>query len=205
VDKPVVKAAKAKQTSTPVIKKAEVQKPAIKNKVDSRPVLPKVQIAAAPVVVAIPAPVITPAAPEKIIETKLKKTAPVVEKNAITPDRLNNFVTEFSLAYEEGDIDSFMAFFTENASTNDARDKAGVRVDYEKLFSSTDMRVIDLDKLKWKIKKQKAIGKGKFDVTVLASGGDKMKKFAGALKLEIVSEGNALKLKGMFHAYDANE
>lgn len=144
----------------------------------------------------IEAPELT--APKAQSAAKTEKIKPISQK------RLDDFVTEFSLAYEEGDLDVFMTFFSEVASTNDARNKLAIRQNYEKFFADTEMRVIDLDNLGWKMKKQEAVGKGAFFVTVLGLGGEEMKKFSGLIKLEIIEVDHQLKLKGMFHVYGAS-
>ena len=139
------------------------------------------------------------------LQRNLKPSVVLPKSKRITQKRLSHFVTEFSLAYEEGNVDAFMTFFAEDASTNEASNKLDIRKDYEKLFASTEMRVINLDSLKWKIKREKAVGKGDFDVTVLGAGAEEMKKFSGLIKLEVVNTGDKMKLKGMFHAYGTGE
>jgi len=136
---------------------------------------------------------------------RVKSDIAPIKSTSITQERLITFLTDFSLAYEEGNLEAFMTFFTEDSSTNDARNKQAIRQDYEKLFSSTEMRVIDLENLSWKIKEKKAVGKGAFNITVLGRGGGKMKNFSGLIKLEVVNIGDNIRLKGMFHAYGVDE
>ena len=122
----------------------------------------------------------------------------------LTLPKMQDFITEFSLAYEEGDLGAFMTYFADNAATNDASNKAAIEQEYKNLFGSTEMRVIDLEGLNWKIKRKKAVGKGNFEVTVLGLGGGKMKSFTGVIKLELVNIADEIKIVGMFHAYDTS-
>ena len=155
-----------------------------------------------------PAQVAKPVAKVEKPIISVKKPVVMPEKTAaksqvISKKRLKNFITDFSLAYEEGNLDAFMTYFAADASTNDAANKAGIRKEYQALYDSTEMRVIDLDNVQWKIKKRKAIGKGDFTITVLGAGGGEMKSFSGLIKLEVVPVGKELKIKGMYHAYES--
>ena len=209
--KPSVKPS-AKPNTKPEVKSKVITSPKVEkvSAVEKKPVQNKLatpSIVASPLVIpVIPKPEIkidASLANEK--EVKAPAKVETVKSKGITQKRLSKFVTDFSLAYEEGNLDAFMTFFSENSSTNDARTKVAIREDYKKFFGDTEMRVIDLENLNWKIKKQKAVGKGGFVVTVLGAGGGKMKNFTGLIKLEVVEVNNKLKLKGMFHAYGASE
>ncbi|MDH5257087.1 MAG: DnaJ domain-containing protein, partial [Gammaproteobacteria bacterium] len=217
-------------TQRPVTNSVKIKSPGIEltKAKELKVVTPKV-VATLPVVAVLPKvesktgpKAISKAEPATIIEKKKIESKNVESKKEIsektetakksenkttpiTQNRLSDFVTDFSLAYEEGNLDAFMTFFTDDASTNEAVNKLAIRKDYEGLFGSTEMRVIDLEKLNWKIKKQKAVGKGGFVLTVLGKGGGKVKNFSGLIKLEVVNVNNLLKIKGMFHAYGANE
>ena len=115
--------------------------------------------------------------------------------------RVNNFISEFTLSYEEGDIKQFMKLFTKDAATNDGTGADLIEQDYSALFDSTEMRVIDLKGLSWELAEDNATGKGAFIVTVLRKGGDSMRKFSGNIRLQVVRENGRLKLKGMYHSY----
>ncbi len=179
-----------------VIKKSVVEK-IVAEKTITKPVVPKLiqqdfsnQVG----------PAVIPAVAVVMSGAALIKPAQAKATN-ITEKRLTDFITRFSLSYEEGNLDEFMVFFSPSAATNDALDKTAIRADYKALFAGTEMRVIDLDNLNWKIEKQKAVGKGEFAITVLGAGAGQMKAFTGLVKLEIVEINRELKLEGMFHAY----
>jgi len=138
-----------------------------------------------------PAPVIT--SPESTA-----KSRPIAK---IANTELKSFVTDFSIAYEEGDLNGLMRFFAKNAVVNDSQSKQAIKADYESLFSSTDMRVIDLHGLSWDIRKQTAVGQGEFLITVLRKGSETMKNFSGTIKLEVKKTNGKLMLVGMKHTY----
>ena len=184
-----------KEQNADQVNKIDVPVPAIKSPVAMLPL-------------GSPVEVLKPVA--KVEKTIIPEAKPVampkksaVKSQVISKERVKNFITDFSLAYEEGNLDAFMTYFAADASTNDAANKAGIRKEYQALYDSTEMRVIDLDNVQWKIKKHKAIGKGDFTVTVLGTGGGEMKSFSGLIKLEVVSVGKELKIKGMYHAYES--
>ena len=123
----------------------------------------------------------------------------------ITNTELKQFITRFTLAYEEGNLKEYMKYFAVDAKTNDAPNRNAIATDYASLFDSTEMRVIDLQGLQWQVKDKTATGKGDFLVTVLRKGGEAMRNFAGSIKLEVEKVGGQLKLKGMYHAYGSDE
>lgn len=192
-------------TPEPVVQKDVMSKPVTATKPDAEISSPASVSAESNVVLSKAANSVSPEVLENSALPKALPKQQAKKQIGISQKRLKNFITRFSLAYEEGDLDAFMTFFTDTASTNDARDKAAIRAEYKKLFGTTEMRVIDLDNLAWKIKKQKAVGKGQFDVTVLGEGAREMKKFSGLIKLEVVNIKDKLMLNGMYHAYGADE
>ena len=119
----------------------------------------------------------------------------------ISNTELKSFVTDFSLAYEEGNLNHLMRFFTKGAVVNDSKSKKAIKADYASLFSSTDMRVIDLHGLSWDIKNQKAIGQGEFLITVLKKGAETMENFSGTIRLEVTKSNGEVLLAGMKHTY----
>jgi len=143
------------------------------------------------------APKIVAVKPKKEIE----KPKPLAKAPALDEPQLNNFVSAFTLSYEEGKIDPFIELFATNAATNDGVGRDLIRQDYEALFDSTEMRVIDLQGLKWDINGENASANGDFVVTVLRKGGDSMRKFEGNIKLDVIKISDKLKIKGMYHSY----
>ncbi len=139
-------------------------------------------------------------------KSAMLSTAPVSVVNSeavnkISYTELKSFVTDFSIAYEEGNLNDLMRFFTKNAVVNNTKSKKAIKADYASLFSSTDMRVIDLHGVSWEIKNQKAIGQGEFLITVLKKGAETMKNFSGTIKLEVTKSKGKVRLAGMKHTY----
>ena len=147
------------------------------------------------------------AKPEKLDnvkhKTKITTVNTPITAAALDEIQLNQFVSQFSSSYEEGKIDKFIQLFTPDAATNDSVGRDSIKKDYQSLFDSTEMRVIDLQDLKWSIQDNTATGKAKFVVTVLRKGGDTMRKFNGDITLNILKENGGIKMKGMYYSYGA--
>jgi len=165
----------AKAEPKPVIKKPVIMKPAPK------PVVP----------VAVPKP------------TVVAKAEPVIKQPLpIENGELLKLVSLFSLFYEDGELDDFMGLFSKDVLTNNDENYASIRSDYRSLFKGTEMRVIDFKDMVWSDKTaEKATGNGKFIVTVLRHNAEKIQKFTGFIKLDVVKIDGNLKVVGMFHEY----
>ena len=137
------------------------------------------------------------------IKQEISVGAPSLSKSVsgLNEEQLNHFVSTFTLSYEEGKINKFIKLFTPDAATNDSVGQNAIKKDYETLFDSTEMRVIDLQNLKWVIQDNSATGKAKFEVTVLRKGGNTMRKFDGDITLNVVKRNKGLKMKGMYYSY----
>ncbi len=219
--KPVVTEEKPALAQSEVVKKAVSKEPKAKSveqvvkKPETAPVKsppqPEQEVAAKPTatigavkpVPAVKSPVKS-AQQKEATQVASLDSRPSVSRPKISIDELNNFIPFFTLSYEEGNIDQFIKLFTPDAATNDAKGREFIRKDYEALFDSTEMRVIDLQGLVWNIKDNKASGNGAFVVTVLRKGGDTMRKFTGSIKLDVVKQQDNLKISGMYHTYSKN-
>ncbi len=210
-----------KPAPAPVVTATAENKPAVVKTVAPKPVKP----AAKPVTVApvskpiVPAKPIKTIAPTKqaaVVATPTIKPTTILAPKTISPPKpttstvasdkikdleLGNFISGFTLSYEEGEIEKFIQLFTIDAATNDAKGREFIEKDYDALFESTEMRVIDLQGLEWDINGSAASGEGAFVVTVLRKGGDTVRKFTGNIKLDVIKQNNALKISGMYHSY----
>ena len=130
---------------------------------------------------------------------KVRGKRDFVEK--ISNTELAALITDFSIAYEEGDLSRLMGFFAGDAVVNGAVSKEAIRADYVSLFSTTDMRVIDLHGLSWDIQKQKAVGEGEFLITLLGKGTETMESLSGRIKVEVVKGNGQLKVVSIKHQH----
>jgi len=197
VPEKVVKKEKTPVEQPPVQAKVAPQENKSTNKRDesiAKPVVAEKPVKIKPVVVPVP-PVTKPETVATISKPK------PVELPLIGDKELSNLISDFSLIYEEGELDSFMSLFSKDALTNNDENWDSIRKDYKSLFNTTEMRVIELRNMRWNKKDEKAKGKGDFVVTVLRTGGDNVRKFTGTITLDVEKENDKLLIKGMYHSY----
>ncbi len=147
--------------------------------------------AAAAPVAGVAAPAATPA---------IKPTAK--PRVGFTDAQLDKVLNQFVAAYEGGDLARFMALFSDTAYTNDQVDVNGIRRDYEDLFTSTDIRRMEVDAFQWHRDGKLAQGEGQFRVSVRRTGDQKLNKvFSGTIILQVQENGTNPLITGLFHTY----
>lgn len=171
------------------IEKVEVTKPVREHKV-----VPKPQSTVAKV-----------KTEKKPAEKRVERNKQELAKSAeiLTVSELQNHMQAFSVAYEEGKIDKFVTFFSKNAVTNDTQGIAAIRKDYETLFSSTEMRVIEITNLDWKITGLKASATGNFVVTILQKGSTNLRRITGTMDFVLSKLNGKIYIDEMLHKYGA--
>ncbi len=166
----------------------------VKKAVNEPKVAPPV-VAAAPV----PAPKPEPVEPAPAATPEVAPTT--VQPDLIEPRHLAQFIRKFSRLYRSGNLEKFMALFSEQATTNDRQGKTGIAEDYRLLFASTDSRSITLTDLQWQHAENIASGRANFIVEVLARGEAEQQSYVGLLDIVIIREGDELLLRSLRHRY----
>ena len=146
----------------------------------------------------IPEFIIPKVEPEELVKVEKEK---FIEPLVISDKELSVLMHKFSLSYEDGKLNQFMALFSKDVLTNNDENWQDVRTDYGSLFKNTEMRVIEIPSMTWDKTKNTAFGEGDFVVTVLRNKADEIQKFTGRINLEVVKVRGKLKIIGMFHAY----
>jgi len=219
-DKTVVIVEKTSKTQTSSIEKEPVKKKEVKSEPVKNTVIvkPQAKVTKPEVVKKAAEPVpVKPAIVQKPIKSTPSKVVPIpvvkpvevaavskpkpVEKIQIGDKELSRLISDFSLIYEEGQLDSFMSLFSKDALTNNDEDWDSIRKDYKSLFDTTEMRVIELKNMRWNKEDIAATGRGEFIVTVLRRGGDNVRKFTGNIKLVVEKANDKLLINGMYHSY----
>ncbi len=118
----------------------------------------------------------------------------------ITVGELSAMLRTFIAGYETGDLNRFMGLFAEEARTNERKNRAQIRKDYENLFLSTDMRRMVLQDLSWELKGNRALGWGNFDVKVQSKGEQNVKTYSGSLAFQIERRGQAIRITRLYHS-----
>ena len=121
-------------------------------------------------------------------------------KNSITQRDLAIFLFKFVRAYEEGNIEQFMALFNNNAHTEDRKSKEAIRKDYDYFFQKTEIRQLLLGEMKWDIKDHSATGKGSFEVKIKTAGAYRLFSENGFVTFSIVKNDNDLLVTSFVHS-----
>jgi hypothetical protein len=111
---------------------------------------------------------------------------------------LASLVSQLSATYGKGDIESFLALFSQ-----DARDEVGgkdhIRSDYTNLFQSTAARQLYVWDMRWKSESGVYRGEGNYQAKVVRKGEDQAHVYEGTLKLEVVQVNGAPRVRAMYH------
>lgn len=161
-----------------------------------------------------PPPMIESAEPERgdfgredvaLAERAAPAPAPVPEAgprpplNRISQAELQSFLTRFASVYEAGDLDQFMGLFADNARTNDRTSRQGIRLDYDSLFRTTDLRQMKLGEINWELNGSEAQGWGEFDVRVRRRGEQEPYRYTGSLTFVLQKADGRLRIARLYH------
>ena len=149
--------------------------------------------------------VASPDSSETLPATNIASASPRAAAEQRTPDKitvgeLSAMLRTFIAGYETGDLNRFMGLFAEEARTNERKNRAQIRKDYENLFLSTAMRRMVLQDLSWELKGNRALGWGNFDVKVQSKGEQNVKTYSGSLAFQIERRGQAIRITRLYHS-----
>jgi hypothetical protein len=117
-------------------------------------------------------------------------TPPVQDKEALAA-----LMQSFRQAYEQGDIEQFMALFASDAQTNNQASVAGIRKDYLDLFKNTAQRSLELTGMKWLFDGNKARGEAKYTVSIRTQPNQETPSmYEGTLWIEVENRAGGLKV-----------
>ena len=119
-------------------------------------------------------------------EIKLAAVSKTEKPESPTEAELQDVITRFINAYENGDIDSLKSLFSSKAKTNDQNELKGIEKDYKALFASTNDRQMFIQGMQWSHDKNYAKGSGDLEAIVLSETGDSVYTMKG--KIQIVAQ-----------------
>jgi len=146
-----------------------------------------------------------------------KAPQPVAKENVELPSEFVNdqsgteTVSDLELAalifdlisyYESGDLDGFSALFVKNAVADGMSGVAKIRKDYQRLFSSTDLRQMRVEDMQWQHDADRSSGSGKFFVSVWRDVNGEPFVQQGRLNIELVKNGDKRLVTRMNHNID---
>jgi len=117
----------------------------------------------------------------------------------ISQSELATLLNRFVFVYQAGDIDLFLNLFASDVRTNAQTSKAGLRDDYERLFSTTNLRQMILGKVTWEVNDNSANGWGNFEVKERNEGQETIKAFNGSLTFHVEKIDGRLLIKKLYH------
>jgi hypothetical protein len=151
-----------------------------------------------------PVPVLAKIEPVKLEPAKV---VPAQVKPAVTapsPDQeLDVLLKRFVSSYEQGDIESYLALFDDQARTSDEIGKAAIRKSYATLFNSSQFRQLSLKEIHWLHAGDPTRAEGRFALHVLGNGDNEIKTYVGNVRFILGVQGNALLIKGLFYDQEA--
>ncbi len=115
-------------------------------------------------------------------------TKTVTTYNNIEKVDLINLISNFTTAYEKGDINQFMKLFSINATSFDGTsqtDRNGIEADYIDLFRTTDARQIAIKNIAWSTNGNISDGLSDFVVTVKGIDNDHFEFISGVITFEV--------------------
>jgi hypothetical protein len=122
-----------------------------------------------------------------------------VPSRKISQSELATMLNRFVFVYQAGDIEQFLNLFASDVRTNAQTSKAGLRDDYERLFSTTNLRQMVLGKVTWEVNDNSANGWGNFEVKVRNEGQETIKAFNGSLTFHVEKIDGRLQIKKLYH------
>ena len=122
-----------------------------------------------------------------------------VPSRKISQSELATMLNRFVFVYQAGDTEQFLNLFASDVRTNVQTSKEGLREDYERLFSTTDLRQMVLGKVTWEVNDNSANGWGNFEVKVRNEGEETIKAFNGSLTFHVEKIGGRLQIKKLYH------
>lgn len=117
----------------------------------------------------------------------------------LTRGELDHILKQFTLYYNEGDIQHLMALFASNASTNDRQSKLGIKQDYNELFQHTESRRLKIKGMQWNLGKGKAEGQASFEVAVKQKNSLDTNLYRGNIKIIAVKDPRGVYITHLLH------
>lgn len=115
---------------------------------------------------------------------------------------LEFLVGRFVGAYEQGDLEGFLALLDGGVRTGEKSGKAAVRKDYEDLFRTTQNREMALKDMHWEHGPDAVRGEGRFSVRVLRRGERDYRRYSGVIRFDVAKRGGSLVITGLYHMID---
>jgi len=124
-------------------------------------------------------------------QNKPKTAAPspaISIEKAVTQSDIDDVLSEYKLAYQNGDVDSLLTLFKDNKANNDSNRLAQLRENYATSFKLSRQRQIKLNNLKWEQHGSQLLGTGDYKETFKLGSGKDTREIHAKLTLELRSK-----------------
>lgn len=123
--------------------------------------------------------------------------------SSVGEDELKNMLAKFVWAFEAGNIDLFTDLFAVNVHTEDNKERSGLRLEYQNLFSDSDSRHMVFTNAHWKDDDKDSVwGDIDFELWIQQKLDGQTKTFSGAIRLHVKKYGERLVIDEFYHAYN---
>jgi len=102
-------------------------------------------------------------------------------------------------SYQQGDLAAFIGLFSASASTSDEATRHEIEREYRSLFSSTQMRSLQVSGLNWRSDPGGARGEGFMVLQLWRTGGSNVERYEGRFSVDITHEQRQLMIAGLFY------
>ncbi len=138
----------------------------------------------------------------KVIDQSPVKPIVIAEtKKGLMEKELNSLIESFVTHYDQGDIKSFSALFTENATTNDSSNLSEITKSYQQLFLGTSERNIQLKNLSWEKKNDSVTGVGTFSLQLKNKKSKKELSVNGEIFIDTKLVNDQAKINSLHYRY----
>ncbi len=136
-----------------------------------------------------------------IDQSPVKPIVIATTKKDLTEKKLNSLIESFVTHYDQGDIKSFSALFTENATTNDSSNLSEITKSYQQLFSGTSERNIQFKNLSWEKKDDSVTGVGTFSLQLKNKKSNKELSVNGEIFIDTKLVNDQAKINALHYRY----
>lgn len=114
---------------------------------------------------------------------------------------LGAVLAKFEVAYQYGDLQRILNLLANDVQSNQVTGKQHLSAEYEKLFSITEMRRMNIRNVEWQVGGQEVLGEGTFKVKVRERGSNRNNTYTGNIVLRIKQENNKLLINEIHYNY----
>ncbi len=122
--------------------------------------------------------------------------------NVILDSDVDSLIDKYTSAYKDANLDKISDVLNKNIKTDNLSSKTLLIAEYAKLFNITEKRNINFSNIVWDKKNERAVGKGRFSVSIIEKGRFSEKNFNGAFTLHMEKNDSEVSITEIYYVYD---